>query len=158
MELVSVEICAQSGLLAGPRCTHRVEERFVAGTAPSRVCDQHAADGTWLLPPRYARWVERNHPPGVEVASARVPAEAPLVVRYPRDGARLLIDLERGATEIPLRATLGHETVTDLEWFVDGERVDGGRWRATPGRHRIEALLGARRSPPVEIEVVAPSQ
>ncbi|MGC9333520.1 MAG: penicillin-binding transpeptidase domain-containing protein, partial [Anaerolineae bacterium] len=39
--LVEVEVCALSGLLPGPDCPHRVQEIFVAGTAPTAVCTMH---------------------------------------------------------------------------------------------------------------------
>ncbi|MHB0875372.1 MAG: PBP1A family penicillin-binding protein [Anaerolineae bacterium] len=39
--IVHVEVCAESGLLPGPYCTHRRREVFIAGRAPTRTCDMH---------------------------------------------------------------------------------------------------------------------
>lgn len=41
-EVVSARICNQSGLLAGPACTHTQEELFAVGTEPNAICSgQH---------------------------------------------------------------------------------------------------------------------
>ena len=37
--ITRVSVCEQSGLLAGPACTHTREEVFVPGTVPQQVCD-----------------------------------------------------------------------------------------------------------------------
>ncbi|MFN2131341.1 MAG: transglycosylase domain-containing protein [Anaerolineae bacterium] len=39
--LVEVEVCALSGLLPNPACTHRKTELFIAGTEPQETCDLH---------------------------------------------------------------------------------------------------------------------
>jgi penicillin-binding protein 1C len=39
--LVEVEVCALSGLLPNPTCTHRKTELFIAGTEPRETCDLH---------------------------------------------------------------------------------------------------------------------
>jgi 1A family penicillin-binding protein len=39
--LVDVEVCALSGLLAGPDCPHRVTELFIEGTEPAETCTMH---------------------------------------------------------------------------------------------------------------------
>ena len=39
--LVEVEVCALSGLLAGPDCPHRATELFVRGTEPIETCNMH---------------------------------------------------------------------------------------------------------------------
>jgi membrane carboxypeptidase/penicillin-binding protein PbpC len=41
--LVTVEICALSGLRAGTDCPHRRPEIFIAGTEPQQPCDWHRA-------------------------------------------------------------------------------------------------------------------
>ncbi len=41
--MVHVEVCALSGLLAGPDCPERRQEIFIAGTEPRRQCDMHVA-------------------------------------------------------------------------------------------------------------------
>ena len=39
--LVSVQVCALSGLLPGDSCPHRVTELFLAGTEPTATCTMH---------------------------------------------------------------------------------------------------------------------
>ncbi|UCC63810.1 MAG: PBP1A family penicillin-binding protein [Anaerolineae bacterium] len=41
--LVEAEVCALSGLRAGPHCPHHRQELFIAGTAPQEACDWHRA-------------------------------------------------------------------------------------------------------------------
>jgi hypothetical protein len=80
--------------------------------------------------------------------------EAELHIIHPSPGARWLLDLDRGATEIPLRAELGGATAPEVQWKVDGAFIDGHHWPAAAGRHTFVAVLDDRRSQPVEVEVV----
>jgi 1A family penicillin-binding protein len=79
-EMIQVEICADSGMLAGPDCPHRRYEWFVPGREPRVACTMHrrvfvdrrngelATDATpaeyvieqteMLLPPEAAQWVQ----------------------------------------------------------------------------------------------------
>jgi penicillin-binding protein 1C len=156
--LVSARVCVQTGLLAGDRCAHTVEERFVEGTLPTRRCAAHLDDGTWVVPRAYARWVGQAHPAGVALAdsSAATPG-AELRVVHPAAGARWLLDARRGATLVPLRAELDGAAPPGTTWEVDGAPLASDRWPASPGRHRFVAICQGRRSDPVEVEVVASS-
>jgi penicillin-binding protein 1C len=40
-EVASVELCADSGSLAGPHCPHRTHGNFIAGVSPIDVCSVH---------------------------------------------------------------------------------------------------------------------
>ena len=60
-------------------------------------------------------------------------------------GERLVI---ADGTEVPLRAT-----ASLARWNVNGTRLQGRWWRPTPGVHEIVAVLGARRSEPVQVIV-----
>lgn len=155
VELVSAEICAASGLLAGDRCPHQLEERFVPGTTPSRRCRAHRDDGSWVLPPRYADWIARTGAAGVVIdREAAAHPEAELRIIHPSPGARWLLDLERGTTAIPLRAELAGATASAVRWEVDGAVINGQHWTASSGRHTFVAILDEHRSRPVEVEVV----
>jgi 1A family penicillin-binding protein len=39
--LLEIEVCAESGLLPGPACTHRKKELFLAESAPQQTCSMH---------------------------------------------------------------------------------------------------------------------
>ena len=152
--LAHVQVCGHTGHLPGPRCQHRVEERFAEGTVPSRTCDAHGDDGALLLPARYAEWIARVHPAGMRVgepARATV-AAAPMVVA-PRDGARMLVDPRRGETRVPLRAVVAGATVSDVAWEIDGRPHAGPTWPLSPGDHRFVAIWSGRRSEPSVVRV-----
>jgi penicillin-binding protein 1C len=157
--LVTVAVCAHSGLRAGVGCPHAVTERFTAQNVPTEGCHGHDAAGRYVLGPQYAAWFGRQHPPGmtlgappprVETAVAEV-----LTVAEPRDGARWLLDGTRGAPMVPLRATVRGSTVHDVSWEVDGAAVTGERWTAAPGEHTVVAVRGATRSAPARVTVLA---
>ncbi|HJL16497.1 MAG TPA: transglycosylase domain-containing protein [Sandaracinaceae bacterium LLY-WYZ-13_1] len=148
--LVSARVCAHTGRLAGPRCVHAVEERFVPGTLPTRRCDAHRDDGAVALPARYAAWLARERPAGFALAPAPARRRDPRVA-YPEDGARLLLDPRRGAA-IPLRATVAGGPAS-VRWEIDGRPLDEGVWRPAPGPHRVVAVLGDRRSRPAHVRV-----
>jgi penicillin-binding protein 1C len=40
-DVVTAEICPQSGCLAGPHCPHRRDSHFISGVSPIRVCELH---------------------------------------------------------------------------------------------------------------------
>ncbi|MCB9597612.1 MAG: transglycosylase domain-containing protein [Sandaracinaceae bacterium] len=148
--LAHARVCALTGALAGPACTHTLEEHFRPGTMPARVCDAHRADGAVALSSRYARWLEETHPAGfaLEEPSAR---EGTPRIAYPRPEARLLLG---DGSQIPLRATVGGETVP-ARWEVDGAPLDGERWAASEGSHVLVARVGDAASEPVTVSVRA---
>ncbi len=89
--LARARICAATGFLAGPRCAHTLEERFLHGTVPTRTCDAHRENGAVALSAQYASWIERAHPSGYVLAEAPAQEGTPRI-EHPEDGARLLID------------------------------------------------------------------
>jgi len=143
-------VCGHTGRLAGARCTHATPERFAPGTAPTRVCDAHRADGSVELDARYARWLRDHHPAGFALATG-APADGAPRVAYPDDGSRLLV---RPGGEVPLRATVRGRTVA-ARWEVDGAPLDGQGWRGAEGEHVLVAVVGDRRSDPVHVELRA---
>lgn len=154
--LVSVAVCADTGLIPGPRCPHTVLERFDAGTVPSRTCEAHDEDGRVRLPSRYAEWIRRTHPAGVAPLPLveASPDEEP-TVREPRDGARWLVDASRTPGQVRLRAGVasGDLPEADVSWEIDGVTVHGATWEPTPGEHRVVAAWRGRRSRPAHVEV-----
>ncbi|MGE0786715.1 MAG: transglycosylase domain-containing protein [Sandaracinaceae bacterium] len=146
--LVEMRICAVTGLLAGPRCTHTLDERFEPGAhLPSR-CEAHLPDGRVELDGRYARWLTAERPAGFALSQDDV-IGTPTIV-HPSDGARLLVDHDE--TGIPLRALVG-ERASAVRWEVDGAPIDGERWQPTEGEHVLIARLGDEASSPVRVSV-----
>ena len=148
--LAQARICALTGELAGPRCAHPIDERFVHGSVPSRVCDAHGEDGAVRLPARYAAWLARAHPAGYALDVA--PAEGAVRVEHPRDGARLLIDPARPAA-IPLSASIAGARATGARWEIDGRPLETAAWSPSPGSYVLVAIVGAARSEPVTVTV-----
>jgi penicillin-binding protein 1C len=71
--MAEIEVCALSGLRAGASCPHRVHEHVVAGRAPGKSCDWHAADGTVRWPAEARAWAERERTRGGRLLSATAP-------------------------------------------------------------------------------------
>ncbi len=152
-ELHTADVCAWSGLRAGPRCAQHRVERFVAGTAPSASCDQHDEHGDWVAPARLRAWAARAHRTGISSQHRALDPTGALSVREPRDGARLLLDPSRAAVRLPLRVALDAVEVHADQWLVDGAPIDGDRWTAAEGTHEITAVVQGRRSPPSRVTV-----
>lgn len=151
--LAQARVCAMTGLLAGPRCGSTVDERFVRGTVPAATCSAHREDGSVVLSPRYARWIESAHPAGFALSDAPLTDSVPRV-DHPRSDARLLIDPRRPAA-IPLRASVGGGPAPLARWEIDGAMVSDARWVPAPGTHTIVAIVGSQRSEPVTVEIAA---
>ncbi|MFL5382989.1 MAG: penicillin-binding protein 1C [Longimicrobiaceae bacterium] len=131
--LVPVRVCRLSGLRATPACASLVEW-FIPGTQPARV-DVWERGGRVALPDEYAEWASSQGPRWA--APARQGPERFRIVS-PRNGDRF--ELPAG---IEARyATIGfHAAGSDapVRWSVDGDGIDGGRWRLQPGEHRVRA-------------------
>ncbi|HTZ16982.1 MAG TPA: penicillin-binding protein 1C [Dissulfurispiraceae bacterium] len=86
--LVSIEVCGISGMLPGPKCTHRVRELFIAGTEPRETCSFHRHEEYYHeLPAAYAGWLyerERLNAAG-SFRLAGFPSELEAVFHQPQD-------------------------------------------------------------------------
>ncbi|MBN2205850.1 MAG: penicillin-binding protein 1C [Candidatus Aminicenantes bacterium] len=151
--LVRVEICPASGLRPAAGCPARIEEVFIRGTEPVRVCDAHGPG--------------RSRPDaGGPGAASRAGASLRLV--FPKDGDIFKLDptLRRSYQSITLRAAAPEEeTLSDVEWWVNGRRAARSgtalvlTWNLRPGSYTIKVTAGAghRRleSRPVTVRVLA---
>jgi penicillin-binding protein 1C len=91
---------------------------------------------------------------GAAEASTSLRATPPPVVLEPRDGARLLLDPARARTLVRLRAGSRGIEVPDARFEVDGVRVAGAWWAATPGEHDVAAVVGGSRSRLARVRVL----
>ena len=140
------EVCALSGMLAGPDCPHK-HEIFVAGTRPRQLCTWHRrACGRREVkyPPELEGWARvhglvQAKPFDCPEDGAAGGTGATLAITYPADGARFLLDPERAAVQQrpPLRAIPAR---APIQWTVDGIAAD--RFVPSPGAHLIKASLG----------------
>lgn len=147
--LREVEVCAHSGLRAGPRCARTLLERLPAGRELPPRCDAHTADGRDIVAPRFAAWARHRH---LASAATRV-AQGELRVASPEPGARLLATDLGG--RIRLVALLEGGEPEGLRWRVDG-RECGASWPMIPGRHVVEAIAADGRRASSEFVVEAP--
>ena len=155
--LVSARVCRLSGLLATPDCPG-MDEWFLPGTEPRRVCDWHqGARIAW--PVEYREWASQN--PGAQIASGSTDpgamprgsqALAPFRILSPQNGDRyaLPIGVDPRYATLALRAGGGSGAV---RWFVDGRPVAGVRWPLAPGRHAIRAETVRGERDEVRIDV-----
>jgi len=167
--LVTVEICPESGERPGPDCPHHTSELFLPEQAPAHSCTFHVrawvdSENGLLSRPGCPGAVERvleGHGPGTRgwaastgrplpptEVSPRCP-DAPRPgalastarIRFPRDGARFLLDPGAPARqEIVLAAEPGSAEGA-LRFVLDGRPLGVARapfelpWALTPGEH-----------------------
>ena len=169
-EIVDVKLCAITGELAGPHCTHFTTGKFIAGVSPIATCTVHReitlADGRRVVrefwPPhrleqfRRAGLPRSAAPDDTGVASGPAPRivspqHAITYVLRPGAGERNSIALE--AETAP--------GVTRLHWFVGSRYLGAGTpqqplmWQPEVGNWTIQALDDAGRSASVSLTVAA---
>ncbi len=153
---VSVEICALSGRLPGPSCTHTKTEVFIPGTEPHEHCPFHvdvkldtrngllagpscpkdfvATRSMLALSRTYEPWARSQR---LAIAptepSPLCPSEAPrprhVAIREPRSHSRYLYDPDtpREYSTVRLSAQVSPAT-EDVVWLVDGTPVGKVSW------------------------------
>ena len=181
--LVEVEVCALSGALPSADCPHRRRELFATDREPHERCSMHETlaidphtglragpachDAERRLFERYPRefvaWAtEAGRPLAPEAFSARCPGDLATIdaspsIAFPTNGAHFRLDPGSSKQEIVLaaRSAPGHS----VRFLVDGRLVGSApapfrvAWALERGTHRVEALVGNRRSEPVRFEV-----
>jgi len=155
-----VRICALSGLRAANGCPD-LDEWFLPGTAPVKVCDWHQGGAiTW--PAEYVEWAAQNgaSPPD-PLSDTRRGGTAPRAVVSqfqivsPRAGDRYEIPpgIDPRYATIALRAaTEPHDGA--VTWFVDGRKVLESRWVLVPGMHVVRAVTASGLRAETRFEVL----
>jgi penicillin-binding protein 1C len=165
-DLVDVEVCAHSGQLAGPSCTHTVTERVPPAGAHSEPCDHcqrvhltqtgqraHAgcADLTQLtptswfsLPADQEAFYAPRHPsyePLPDWAPACEPPDgdrAPLALLSPKSGSVVAVPVELDGRRGRLVMEAAHrDGDADVHWHLDGRYLT-----TTRRRHQVEVAPG----------------
>ena len=163
-ELTEIEVCAYSGHVPGPACTHRATVRASLHAVPTEPCPYHQlcrAEGRdpesyVALPSAVTAWLAHRHRavPAVPKACAAAVDDAPILMT-PSDGQ--IITLIPGVPAknqvVPLSAST---RAGMLSWFVDGELVGTAPgnervyWTPAVGTHQVvvadEAGRKARRT------------
>jgi penicillin-binding protein 1C len=148
---VSVDVCALSGRLPGPRCPHLKTEHFVRGTEPSEPCPFHAevridtrtgllagptcpeavvtTKSMLALPEVYAPWARKQRLSIAPTAESPLcPTSDPLVrtvrIREPQPASRFLFDPDTPRELATLRLAAAVQPATEeVVWLVDGTPV-----------------------------------
>ncbi len=153
--LVSRDVCASSGRLPGPGCTHLKTELFLPGTEPHEPCPFHVEVSVdtrngllagpscppayvhtapmLALPETYASWASKQHltiAPTAQSPLCPTTTVAPRVaIREPRTNARFLFDpdtpRELSTVHFQAAVTPANE---DVVWLVDGTPVAQVGW------------------------------
>jgi penicillin-binding protein 1C len=158
------EVCALSGHIAGPGCTHHKTEYFAPGTEPTGECPFHReveldvrngllagatcprdfvmAKPMLVLPDAYESWARREK---LDVAPTRKSPLCPeaftdrrrVQIQEPRDRSRYLFDPDtpRELAGVRLWARVSPST-EDVVWLVDGEPIGKVAWP-----HELRAAL-----------------
>ena len=65
--VISVTVCAFSGLKPGPGCAHQIQEFFIDGTEPEEPCTYHRPRDPWhRMPTNFAGWLHQRFAKGGE--------------------------------------------------------------------------------------------
>jgi penicillin-binding protein 1C len=143
-EIASVELCGDSGALAGPHCPHRTHGNFIAGVSPIDVCSVHReilldesghrvalTDGRPGLRREVAEFwpaqrleqfrragLPRKEPPSLPRAdSARDSGAVPRIVS-PQNALTYVLHIgDTAKNSIPLEADAAAET-REIHWFA----------------------------------------
>jgi penicillin-binding protein 1C len=141
-KLVREEICKTTGLVPSRFSAATTNELFVVGTEPSEdSADYFANDGKLILPDAYARWcASRDNTIGAHVRSD-------FRITSPPPNARYQIDPVLPPSQQMVELTAA--CATDVEWFVNGERVTPERdgrffWQLAAGEWNVRAVSAGK--------------
>ncbi len=131
--LVSVEVCGISGMLPGPKCTHRVRELFIGGSEPDEPCSFHQHEEFYHeLPTTYAGWLyERNKLRAAgSFRLAGFPADLRTVFEQPADFEVPLADTPATRVRYPIiKGTTDGKIGSQPK--VDNPRTSAGKGTST---------------------------
>ena len=140
--LLRREICKTTGLLPSRFSAATTNELFLAGTEPSEdSADYFANDGKLILPDAYALWcASRDNTIGAHVRSD-------FRITSPPPNARYQIDPVLPPSQQMVELTAA--CATDVEWFVNGERVTQERdgrffWQLAAGEWNVRAVSAGK--------------
>ncbi|MCJ7580310.1 MAG: penicillin-binding protein 1C [Candidatus Aminicenantes bacterium] len=130
--LIKVDICPESGYLAGKNCSGSMTEIFILGTEPTTPCPLHV----------------QNRIPDLSDSKPlqKDLLEPDLIITFPKDGDIFKIDpiLRQGYQKLQFVASAQKEFHIDkLEWYINGKKeAETGTqfsysWKLQPGLYTI---------------------
>lgn len=146
--MLTVTVCAPTGLLPGPNCPSRVAEWFAAGAEPEDTERYYVLDGDGMLvvnmPTEARPWAARA---GVRLAEVTGDGSAATVsIVQPAEGAVLFIAPELHRQQAMLRAA-APAGVERIEFRVNGVAVGTASgadafvvWPMTTGQHTLQVV------------------
>lgn len=149
------EVCAASGCVPGPHCTHRIEDWSLAKVSRHETCPVHRAGEEAAWPAAVASFLARRAAP----AAAEEPAAAVRILVPARGSTyRWMPELDVDAQRLALEAA-SDRAGEALHWFVDDRPVGQSRagtplfWPLERGTHQIVCSTVRGLSDRVEIAV-----
>ncbi len=137
-KLIRQDICKTTGLRPSRFSNPTMSELFLAGTEPrENSADYFSNDGKLLLPDAYARWcASRDNAIGAQIRSD-------FRITSPTPNARYQIDPVLPSSQQMVELTAA--SASDVEWFVNGERVPPARdgrffWQLAAGEWNVRAF------------------
>ena len=152
-EVERCEICAGSGMRAGPDCPSRTEGRALRGRGASVFCTMHrsGADGA----------AERVRDPAVEALRNGSAKAEKIAISSPADGAQIALVGDDTSMQKVVCRVIGNPASSRLWWFVDGvakgETVGSQpfAFEPVPGRHSVSCSTADGVAASVRITVTA---
>ncbi|GBR75527.1 murein transglycosylase super family [Candidatus Termititenax persephonae] len=146
-EIVSRNICLESGLLSGSNCLKTRSEFFSPHNLPPAVCAQHAilrGRPTFIYPAIYRDWLAENFPRQEYALQEDRPLKpSKFHILYPPHDAYFAVDPVLSREDQRLTLKVDNELAT--EWYVDGQFIGQSgltknvAWQLEQGTHTIEA-------------------
>ncbi|MBN1898815.1 MAG: penicillin-binding protein 1C, partial [Spirochaetes bacterium] len=160
--IIKVQVCALSGLLPNGSCSHFVEEVYIQGYEPKKMCSFHKRfyktaghkkifKTFTILPAEYEKWVyehniEKPDKEWLPVKKEEIVME-PVRIIFPDDGDKFRIDphIPREFQKIDFKAKVP-EQVKYIEWYLDNhlwQKVDRWqecKWTLQQGNHSIHCI------------------
>jgi len=151
-EVVTREICAESGLPAAPECPHRQTGRALRGRSSNVLCPIHCTG--------LGGATETRRDAFISAFAGHSPTAEKLAIQKPGDGTVFRIVKGLPSQRIVF-AVVGNPEGAKLWWFVDGRTLGETRgaqkyvWTPEPGAHRIScsAENGVSASVSINVEV-----
>ena len=161
---VRMEVCSESGFIAGPYCADRDTVLLPRAAVRSRTCPYHIMEHgkmTFRLPPAMEWFYRQRHP---EYESMQAHSEGssafPMEFIYPENGSRVTLprQMDGAPGEIVLNLA-HHDRDATVYWHLDQTYIGETRFihqmriRPEPGSHSITVVDDAGSSLSVQIYV-----
>lgn len=149
-EYVTMEVCHESGHLAGLSCDHLDTLMLPQKAVRTEPCPYHKTlDGirTFILPPSMEWYYRQHHPEYDPYIPANKEDYSPMEFIYPEGGAIIYIPRQLDGSIAGITFNLAHRTPDrEVFWHLDNEYVGQTRFIhqmrliPTPGKHTVTVV------------------